>query len=216
MASEFQTNSLISDNYRDLLKYQKYEDYVGLVLNRSKKILAGKHFEKVKEQSKGECDFLDEKNAKYDAKLLIDEKRGRLLGERKNDFGKFIEDIQKEEEQFYNLAKQDKLENIEDTRLYQVMKDRLLSLERDENVVFFSPIPMGIDLENSFTMYATMDNIDVVFEKIEDDDLVKERDVYFIYPSLDGKWVLRDKNHNREFIEVPELDEIIQIQSYAV
>ncbi len=216
MAFEFQTNYLISDDFREFLKYRKYEEYVGIILNRSKVILAGKHFEKVKEQSNGECDFIDEKGAKYDAKLLIDKKQGKLLGDRKNKFEKWIEDIQKEEARFFNLAEQDNLEEIPEIRLYKVMKDRLLSLKKDENVIFFMPFPMVMDFEGSYTMYGTMDYIDVVYSEFENDELVNERAVYFIYPSMDGKWVLRDKHNYREFIEVPELDTIIKIQSSLV
>ncbi len=216
MALIIKASFKITDKFRDLIKRQKYEEYVLLILNRSRIIMGDKRFERKKDQSHGECDYEDDYGNKYDAKLLIHETQGRLLGERKNEIEKYLNDIQKEEEVFYNYIAEENLDNIHDIRLSQVMYERLLSLNSDENAVFFMPFPMVSDFEVSYTMSGTMDYIDVSFTELEDDKLVKEREIYFIYPSMDGKWVLRDKQHNREFIEMPELDAIIKVNTCEV
>lgn len=205
---------MISDSFRDLLKRQKYEEYVFLIICQSKTVFSDISFDKVTSQSNGECDYIDSNGKKYDAKLLIDKKQGELLGNKRIEFEKWIDDLQKEEAEFYQIALEDNLDHITEVRLYHIMKSRLTALEADENAIFFLPFPMFAEFEDSCTTLATTDYIDYVYKQLEEEKEIAAREIYFIYPSLDGKWVLRNADGIREYFTVPELDSFIVIRSY--
>ena len=76
MGIVFNHEVTISDDFRDLLKRQRYERIVLTALNKSKELICDLPMTAVEEQSDSECDFIDSKYRKYDAKLLIDTKQG--------------------------------------------------------------------------------------------------------------------------------------------
>ena len=62
---------IITDAFRDLFKNQKYEQYVFMIISRSKVIFKGLEFRKIETQHNNEPDFMDQFGCKYDAKLLF-------------------------------------------------------------------------------------------------------------------------------------------------
>ena len=97
-----------TDSFRSFHQHQRYEDYVFLILQRSKNLFDGTQFTRIKQQSNGECDFLYEDNIKFDVKLLLENSQGRLLGDRKNDVATWVEEMLSEQTEFGNcIGKRD-------------------------------------------------------------------------------------------------------------
>ena len=69
----------VSNNLIELFRNHEYEHYVLSFMNKSKKVFPGEYV-MMKEQSHGECDFIEvNSNAKYDAKLPFLRKQIELL-----------------------------------------------------------------------------------------------------------------------------------------
>ena len=205
---EFESSMLISDGYRNLFNNRRYEKYVYCLLVKSTEIFAGLTFTWIESQSHGECDFVDSNGEKYDAKLLINSKQGALIGEKKNDILLWIKDTIEEINEFpRRLHETQDYSFIPKTRLYQIMKDRIATVEEDENVIFFSPFPLVTDSQYNFLNPFCTDYLDVVYECMMEEGLIGNRRVYYIYLSQEqGVYVLRDDHSAREYISMPELD----------
>ena len=189
-----------------MIQQKKYEEYVLIMLNRSNIIFPNNSFCRIKDQSNGECDYLDCNGKKYDAKLLIDKHQGQLLGDQNIAFREWVEDVKSEINEFYNVAKSGDFGSVSKTRLFNIMVARLNALKEDENAIFFVPFPLVDDFDGSFSAGLVFDFIDCVYSQLKKENKIGARAIYFIYPSRLGKWVLRDQMGNREYISVPELD----------
>ena len=66
MGIVFKHEVTISEDFRDLLKRQRYERIVLTALNKSKDLICDLPLTAVEEQSNSECDFIDSKKRKYD------------------------------------------------------------------------------------------------------------------------------------------------------
>lgn len=206
----------ISEEFRELFKRQQYEKYVYMIICRSKLLFKGKSFERIEYQSHGECDFKDEYGNKYDVKLLFNKKQGAMIGERKNDIINWLKAMDEERAQFSGCIMSRNLSLIVDTQLYKITKERLLTVSQDEDAIFFIPFPIVIDCQNVMFMQFASDYLQVVYDKLEDEGLVGERKLYFIYPSVEPEtFVLRSGNsRKREYIKVPELRNIISFETF--
>lgn len=59
MGIKFRTLVTISDSFRDILKWQRYEELVLTTINRSQSLLENLPLSRVTEQSNNEPDYLD-------------------------------------------------------------------------------------------------------------------------------------------------------------
>lgn len=126
----------IVDAFRNLFKRQRYELFLLTILNRSKVLIKNLPLEYNPKQSKGECDFVYRIKKgeeviivdKYEAKLLLDDEQGALLGERKNDIMKWFQSMRDEENENAAYFSQERIALFNEKRLYEIMKNRLLSV----------------------------------------------------------------------------------------
>ena len=215
---EFGRTIYLSDSFRDLIKRSSYEKYILCLINRSSHIFRGITFTRNESQSHGECDFVDNHGEKYDAKLLLDKERGSLIGEEKNNIVLWIEDIMREVNEFSQLLlKAQNYSFIPNTRLYTIMEKRLRSVKPNEHVIFFLPYPLVVDAKHSVFIQFSTDYIQAVYNCLLKNDLIGNRRVYFIYPSMEKDiYVLRDDHSFREYISVPELSDIITFTNYVL
>lgn len=148
---------------------------------------------------------------KYEIKLLIDEEQGALIGDSKKhkDLSEWLNVMLEEVTEFGQCIKKRDLSGVAKTKLYTIMRDRLSSVESDENAIFFSLFPLVDDsIFFKYLQFAT-DFLQAVYNQLLSDGYIGNRKIYFIYPTLEkSKFVLRDSEHHREFISVPELDDI--------
>ncbi len=212
-----QTIAIIDKSFRSLIQKQNYEKYVQIIINKSQKIFRNLEFIPVEDQSHGESDFIDNNGQKYEAKLLFDERQGALIGDSKNNINEWIQEMLKEKIEFSeSIRKRDAL-SLSKTRFYKIMKERLATVEQDENAIFFIPFPIVDEFEGSIFIQFATDFIQAVYERLVDDGLVGNRQVFFIYPSGDShKYMLRNSNRIRECIACEELDDFIKYETRYV
>ena len=207
---------ILKDAFRDLFKSQKYENYVFEILNRSRTIFKEMNFAVVIDQSCNQPDFVDNYGNKYDAKLLMDTKQGKLIGDRKNELGDWIKSFYEECTEFNPIKSREQGFDLSETMLYRTLKKSIESLEADENGVIFIPFPMGNGFTNSFLSMCS-DYLQVAYNKLEEENIVGKRSIYFIYPSEQKNvYVLRDSRLNKEFIEVDDLEEYASFESIII
>ena len=193
--------------FRNLIKSHKYEEYILNIINKSCEIFGGKTFKIVLSQSHGESDFVDNNGIKYDAKLLFTTKQGQLIGDKKNDISDWIKSMIEERGEF---AKSIEESNVEETKLYKIIKARIESLEEDENGILFIPFPIVNDVEGSIFLQFATDFLQAIYDKIKEKKIIKRRRIYFIYPGMEPHvYVLRCGNGKREYIRSPELQDFI-------
>lgn len=210
---EFERFVFISNDYRELIKDRRYENLVFRLISKSTVVFDRLTFTKIETQSNGECDFKDNNNTKYDAKLLIDSKQGALIGEKKNDILLWIKDTIEEINEFpQRLQVTQDYSFIPNTRLYKIMKERITTVKEDENVIFFSPFPLVADSQQNYLNSFCTDYLDAVYKCLTEEGLIGNRRVYYIYHSQEQDvYVLRDDHSAREYISMPELDSLMTI-----
>lgn len=63
----------------------------------------------------------------------------------------------------------------------------------------------------------TSDVLQLINNQLVENIIVNGRDIYFIYPSMkQNEYVLRDCELNKEFIDVPELEDFVIYESDIV
>ena len=200
----------INDAFRDLFKNQKYEQYVFMIISRSKVIFKGLEFRKIETQHNNEPDFMDQFGCKYDAKLLFNTEQGRIIGDRKYNIKDWFDIAMEECSSYGELVNERDYSGIVETELYKITKEKVESLEPDENGLFFIPYPVSLDVRGSIFLGLTTDYLQAIYNKLVEDEIIGDRKIFFIYPSSEeGEYVLRDTNFQREYIAVPELDSFI-------
>ena len=200
----------VSNDFRNLIKNGNYEKYVLLIIQASQEIFLGKQLHFVEKQSNGECDYIDQYGVKYDAKLVFNKKQGALLGDSKNELDKWIEVMRNESIEFSHCIEKRDLSLVRSTQLYAIMKDRIESTKEDENPILFIPFQLVDDCEDCLYLQMATDFFQAVYDKLVEDNIVKKRMVYFIYPSLEPeKYVLRDTHRRREYVKCPALSQFI-------
>ena len=200
----------ISDRFCQLINKNEYEPLLCRLMNLSKKIFPS-HYSWNSSQSLGECDFVDDiSKIKFDAKLPFERRHGALIGSRKRDFSKWIELMLQEEAEFGEDISTTRGKNITSLELYKIIEHRLDSVASDENAIFFFPYPLVMDSKNIPILQLVTDYLGAIFDNLLINNKVSGRNIYAIYPSIDGDIVLRCLNTNdREYIKFPELDSYI-------
>ena len=209
-----QTIVAIDESFRSLIKEHNYEKYLHTIINKSQVIFRGLKFTHIKNQAHGESDFIDSNGQKYDAKLLFDKKQGALIGDSNNEFEKWIREMLDEKTEFGKCIIKRDFSFLNDTKLYKVMKARLASVKPDENAIFFIPFPIVDEYKDSMFLQLATDFLQAVYDKLEEDELVGNRRLYFIYPSGESQeYVLRNTDQVREFIRCEELEDFISFEA---
>ena len=216
MQNELQLQEIVefSDSFREFIKNRKYETYILSIIEKSEVIFAGKSFFPVENQAHGEPDFYDNNGEKYEVKLLIDSTQGELLGEKKNDIRSWFNSMNRIAEEYATLVQAGKMSDIRSLSLYKTMRARIEAVEKDEKAILFIPFSIVLDNKHSIFSQFALDLIQAVYNQLDKDGVIDGRDVFFIYPSTDkGEYVLRDSNYHREYIKLPELDELVTFET---
>ena len=206
----------LSENFGQLINKDIIEPIIVSLMNQSQTVFPGK-YHRVLSQSMGECDFVDiSTGSKFESKLPLTKKQGALIGSRNHDYRKWMQSMNEIESEFSDCMNgTNGLVNIEKLELYQIMHQRLTTVEEDENVIFFFPYPIVLDAEDLATLAFCGDLLSYVFTELCKCGCVGSRDVYAIYPSIDSKVVLRRmKTDMREYISYTELDHFVKYTHY--
>lgn len=203
----------ISDNFKTLIKSGNYEKIILNLMNSSKKLFPNT-YKHIMNQSHGECDFIDILTSKkFDAKLPFSKKEGKLIGSNNSDFSKWIELMINETNEFGKYIEKRGQYNIENLTLYKTLKNRLENVSLDEDVIFFFPYPIVLDgSEMIFAQFAG-DILSSIYNTLKNNDLIKNRTLYAIYPCLDNEIAIRCLNTNiREYFKNSELKDYIDYE----
>lgn len=101
--------------------------------------------------------------------------------------------------------------SVTELKLYKTLAQRLITVQENENAIFFFPYPITLDMDpyDNFSMLQfCSDILDSVFGEFKRNGLVGgDRKVYAIYPSIDEKMVLRCLNDNkREYLSCADTE----------
>ena len=210
-----ETVVIVDSDFRSLIKAQKYEKYVLAIIKRSTVFFKGCSFEQMSSQAHGECDFVDNKKRKYDAKLIFDEHQGQLIGDPKNDFIKWLQEMTNEKSEYSECIRKRNNSFLANTRFYEILKARIETVKDDETAILFIPFPIVDDSPESLILQQTTDFLQAVYDKLVEDGAVNCMAVYFIYPSMEPNvYVLRNETRKREYIRCDELGEFITYSSW--
>ena len=185
----------IFDKFKTIIKSGNYEKIILEIMNSSQKIFNGKYVHN-KEQSHGECDFVNLINRKkYDAKLPFSKKQGKLIGSKKHDYYAWLITMIDEASEFDNIAGTREKIDVENLILYKTIKDRLNTVEKDENLILFFPFPiLSCDAPNAVMLQFSRNILTVVFNALENNGLVNGRQIYAIYPCMSNYLAIRHLN----------------------
>ena len=213
---ELRQKAVLSEKLKSFIQSGNYESYVLELMNQSQIVFPGQ-YERNPIQSAGECDFFDvATHEKYEAKLPFDKKEGELICRRDSDLKKWLEFMMDEEAEFGEKIIENRGKyKITDLRLYRTLEKRLNDVQQDENAIILFPCPITLDLEpvegclNLLGM--TSDILSSIFSELVKNNVIGERKVYAIYPSMDEKIVLRCLNTGtREYLVFDRLKEIFE------
>lgn len=202
----------VSNNLIELFRNHEYEQYILSFMNKSTKVFPGE-YEMVKEQSHGECDFIDvNSKLKYDAKLPFIEEQIELLtdGKRhKPQIEKWINTMCAEASDFNPLyIRNSKDYDIAETQLYQIMKKAILRDKIDEHIIFFLPYPISISISESILLQFCTDYLKAIYDRLINDICLNGRKIFAIYPASEkNQFALRDLSiYKTEYIFCDELE----------
>lgn len=210
MTMQFQVEASIANAFSDLIQGGKYEDFVLDLMNKSCKIFPNQYRHN-DQQSHGECDFVCiETDEKYDVKLAFGTQDGCLLASRNRDVAAWIKHMIEIKTEFNRCFTSHGLKNVENLTLYKTIQKLISKMEPDEHAIFLFPFPIVRDAEGAVHARFATDILSAVFDCLLDNNLVGERNVYAIYPSINHRIVIRDmRDFFREYMDFPELEQFV-------
>ena len=210
---KIQIYATISDSFKTLIKKDNYEKLIFELLKNSTKLFPNQ-YKHIATQSHGECDFLDLKTKeKYDAKLPITTKQGKWIGSNNARFEKWLESMINEcSEYSEKRIKQRELQNnTEDLELYKTIKEKIEKDKEDENIIFFFPYPIVVESSEGIYGQFALDVLSSIFNDLKENDIVKNRKIYAVYPTIDNKICIRLLNTLvREWFSSEKLNDYIK------
>ncbi len=197
--------STIHNDVKDIIKSGNYEKIILDLMNASKEIFPSRYTH-IDNQAHGECDFVDVVTGeKFDAKIPIDKRQGRMIGSRKSDVGALTSEFHNEALEFQYCFVGDQKKPITELNLFKKMKTNISKTKSDENVIFFIPYPIVIDFEG-FPLVGASDLLKKIYRELCVSTDISGKHLYAIYISFDRKMVLRNlETDKREYLQFPEM-----------
>ncbi len=178
----------IKPNCSNIINKKYYEPIICKLMNDSSLFFPNKPILMNDQQSNGESDYYDTYNNKYEVKLLINKKQGEMLGKDVDkDIIGFFDEIRAELHEFGNHISNNEVFDIEDTQFYKIVYERVNSIKDDENILLFIPFPIFPDSEDLLVFSHFSDFAQKVYDKLRENNVIKCREFYYIYPAQDGK-----------------------------
>ncbi len=207
----------ISSSIRDLIQKGTYEQIICDLMNESKRIFPSK-YARVKDQSNGECDFIDiVSKKKYDAKILFSNTQCQLIARGLKQLEDWVRSVYEEiSEVSGKLFDNDRIA-IKNTILFRELSDRLASVRDDEDAILFIPFPIVPESEKSVFLPFASDILSVTYGSIvaASPGKFEGKHTFIIYPSvIDQKVVLRDLTSRRK--EYMPIDPLSPYITYAI
>ena len=209
----------VSNDFIELFNKKNYESFVLDLMNLSKTVFPNA-YSMVEDQSAGQCDYTDTvTNAKFDAKLPLQQEQVYLLRNRREhapEITKWIEEMRNEAAQFDPFSLRDNPHHTENTKLYKIMRDQILRDKADENIVFFLPYPVSLAFKDSVCLQIASDYISMIFDQLKTEIDLNDRCIYIIYPSSEKNQFVLRYSSNSYYKEYVDYDKMEKFFSYEV
>lgn len=205
----YSIHSTIHNDVKELIKSGNYEKII-LDLMNSSKIIFPHTYIHLDNQAHGECDFVDSVTGeKFDAKIPIDQKQGKIIGSRNGDIGALTTELHKEALEFQSCFSEEPKKPINELKLFKKMEFNISKTKADENVIFFIPYPIVFDFEN-FPLIGIQDLLKKIYCEMAITFDLSQKHLYAIYISFDKKMVLRDlETDKREYLDFPDMQHYV-------
>lgn len=201
----------ISNEFKSFIQGGAYENLIFELLNQSKKHFPHR-FEKIEHQHCGECDFIDmETGEKYDAKLPITKKQGRLIGSKNSDFEEWLKSTIEELSEFSDMFITNRGRyHVRDLTLYKIMEEEIKRNAADEHIIFFFPFLVVYEASETIWGQFASDILTCIYDELVEECVVENRKLYAIYPTVDGDLAIRNmETRVREYFSSKKLDKYI-------
>lgn len=201
----YSIHSTIHNDIKELIKSGNYEKIILDLMNSSKTIFPNAYIH-LDNQAHGECDFVDSVTGeKFDAKIPIDQKQGKIIGSRNGDIRALTTELHNEALEFQSCFSEEQKKPINELKLFKKMKYNISKTKADENVIFFIPYPIVFDFEN-FPLIGIQDLLKKIYCEMAITFDLSQKHLYAIYISFDKKMVLRDlETDKREYLDFPDM-----------
>ena len=193
---------VIYDEYKDLLKKKVYEPIILRIMNESSIIFKSK-YKYIENQAHNESDFVSLNNVFYDAKILFYERQCQALAINKDNLYTFINELQKEINEIYEIIKSGEIIRLRDSIFYREMVSRISKANMSENIILFIPFACTLEISDDLELLLKADIFTYLFKVIleYEKDIIKNNNIYIIYPNLENYIIIKDLTHDRlEFI----------------
>ncbi len=193
---------VIYDEYKDLLKKKVYEPIILRILNESSIIFKSK-YKYIENQAHNESDFVSLNNVFYDAKILFYERQCQALAINKDNLYTFINELQKEINEIYEIIKSGEIIRLRNSIFYREMVSRISKANMSENIILFIPFACTLEISDDLELLLKADIFTYLFKVIleYEKDIIKNNNIYIIYPNLENYIIIKDLTHDRlEFI----------------
>ena len=201
----YSIHSTIHNDIKELIKSGNYEKIILDLMNSSKTIFPNAYIH-LDNQAHGECDFVDSVTGeKFDAKIPIDQKQGKIIGSRNGDIRALTTELHNEALEFQSCFFDEQKKPINELKLFKKMEYNISKTKADENVIFFIPYPIVFDFEN-FPLIGIQDLLKKIYCEMAITFDLSQKHLYAIYISFDKKMVLRDlETDKREYLDFPDM-----------
>ena len=193
---------VIYDEYKDLLKKKVYEPIILRIMNESSIIFKSK-YKYIENQAHNESDFVSLNNVFYDAKILFYERQCQALAINKDNLYTFINELQKEINEIYEIIKSGEIIRLRDSIFYREMVSRISKANMSENIILFIPFACTLEISDDLELLLKADIFTYLFKVIleYEKDIIKNNNIYIIYPNLENYIIIKDLTYDRlEFI----------------
>ncbi len=198
MENTFQEYITTTDNFRTILQGGVYEEILLSLMNESKTLFPNS-YRHIKNQSNGECDFVDEKTKeKYDAKIALSTKQCEAICKRENNLEEWLYSMLEEIEEFSRKIREGTFEEgIDNLALYKIIENEIQTDKADENIIFF--IPFTIIEESSDMIFSQFayDILTAIYDELSNKNIIGNRKIYVFYFGVANEIVLRSLDTNR-------------------
>ena len=188
---------ILNNNYKDLIKKKTYEPILLEIINSSGEIFGEKykHIDNDK-QSNGESDYISVTSGKrLDAKTIFPSSQCEHLS--LNQINIFMETTMLESTDTFDSFMNDSGKNLDSTILYKEIENALGKIDDEENVVIFIPYPFTMEEEGALSSILCSDIFTQIIIRIKqkNSEYFKKHEVYFIYPNIENKIIIKDMNN---------------------
>mgnify|MGYP003302197504 CR=1 FL=1 len=201
----YSIHSTIHNDIKELIKSGNYEKIILDLMNSSKTIFPNAYIH-LDNQAHGECDFVDSiTGEKFDAKIPINQKQGKIIGSRNGDIRALTTELHKEALEFQSCFSEEPKKPNNELKLFKKMEYNISKTKADENIIFFIPYPIVLDFED-FPLIGIQDLLKKIYYEMALTFDLSKKHLYAIYISFDKKMVLRDlETDKREYLDFPDM-----------